>query len=284
MGASLQVSAHISVIGTPLASEEYDIVILSVPGDHDRKSYQIDQMQRLGLDYEIIDAVRPDGISRLEMSRRIISWNRRLRLEEVACALTHRAAWSHVVASGRPTVVLEDDVILCASFELVIRAAVDLAPSEYVQLETVNRRKLVHVDATSLGCKDYEVRRLFRERYGSAAYLIWPEAARRVLAMTIIATAPSDVALNVCSGISRSQILPACAIQMSSAVARDPAFGHVAHMAGTTVRKSKRPSEKSRWLRMRYQLRTARLNGLIRYRRWIARGRSNSVVVDFTGE
>lgn len=110
---------------------------------------------------------------------------------EIACFLSHRAAWSAIVERGLDAgLVVEDDVAVGGAFPKVFAEAVRLIePGDYVRFPRWERGeagKTVH------GTRDMSIIEPFLPMLGMQAQLIGREAARLLLAATETFDRPVD--------------------------------------------------------------------------------------------
>ncbi len=178
-----------------------------------RLAFQKAQAERLKLVIEVVPAVSVDGISTLASDFDWTRWQRPLRVVEKAALLSHRLAWQRVIALGGPTLVLEDDAWLMPSAAPFLARAVLLAGVEHLSLETRGRKKLLGAAHPQLP----GVRRLWLDRTGAAAYVLWPEGARKLLEQSAKVPALADAVLVETPNLKRWQAAPARAIQIDMA-------------------------------------------------------------------
>lgn len=104
------------------------IYILSLASDAERRARLVAQLQALGLDFEIFNAV--DGRQGLpEEHRGLVDFERaasrlgrKLGTGEAACAISHTLIYEKIIAEGHAfTAVLEDDVYLDHNFAQLIK-------------------------------------------------------------------------------------------------------------------------------------------------------------------
>lgn len=106
----------------------WPIVVLTLPGDEERRAPLVKELERLGLAYELFTGV--DGRRGLDeqweseidraAARRYLGYD--MTDGEFACALSHREIYRMVVERGwSGAVVLEDDAILGESFAAFLR-------------------------------------------------------------------------------------------------------------------------------------------------------------------
>lgn len=215
-------------------------LVINLPRETTRLGFQRDQALRLGLELETIPAVTVAALSPPADDRFWTRWQRPLRDVEKATLLSHRAAWARVIALNTPTLVLEDDAWLMPGAAALAVQAAGVQGIEHLSLETRGRRKLLgqaHPQQPGL-------RRLWLDRSGAAAYLLWPAGARKLLARSDAVAALADAVLVETAGLLRWQAAPAQAIQIDMAaryglappVPVQSAISSVARPTGTTLR------------------------------------------------
>lgn len=108
------------------------ILVISLPHSQDRQAHISEQMQRLGLQYEFIEAIDGRSISEEKMAALdvdvsgspILMPTRHLTKGEIGCALSHRRAYRRIVDDCVPLAcILEDDAVLTDSFVPVLNCA-----------------------------------------------------------------------------------------------------------------------------------------------------------------
>jgi glycosyl transferase family 25 len=188
-------------------------LVINLDRETARLAFQQDQAARLGYELTRIAAVTVDAIVPPLEAPIWARWQRPLRDVEIATLMSHRIAWERIVAEGCAMLVLEDDAWLmnsAAAFLAQLQAASDV---ELVTLETRGRRKIMggrHADLPGL-------RRLYLDRSGAAAYVLWPDGARKLLARADAVPALADAVLVEAAGLKRWQADPAQAIQIDMA-------------------------------------------------------------------
>ena len=189
-----------------------DALVISMPSARERRAMQVEQMTKLGLKYRFLDATTVSSIPRNELARLERGWCRPLAGPEVACALSHRRAWAKVAATSAPVLILEDDAILGKQTRLVLQALRRQTELDCVNLETYTTHKLLGVPRPIAGCR-HSLSLVFRDSGGSAAYLLWPEGARKLLASLPGYFPLADATINLAVNLRKYQLEPACAIQ-----------------------------------------------------------------------
>lgn len=188
-------------------------LVINLPRETERLGFQQAQAARLGLEIEIIAAVTVANLSPPAADPSWTRWQRPLRDVEKATLLSHRAAWARVIALNSPTLVLEDDAWLMPGAADFAAQVARLPGVEHLSLETRGRRKRLGQTHPQLP----GLRRLWLDRSGAAAYLLWPQGARKLLARSQSVPALADAVLVETPGLLRWQATPAQAIQIDMA-------------------------------------------------------------------
>lgn len=190
-------------------------LIINLARSTDRMAFMQGQMARLAMAWERIEAVTPATLSPPPEDPAWHRWQRPMRVTEMALCASHMAAWRRVIALGEPCLVLEDDAVLAASVPAILDRIAALDGLDHVSLETRSRKKLVarrmHPDAP--------IRRLWQDRTGSAAYVVFPQGARLLLAHAERAGAPSDALISSTYAMRSWQADPALAVQLDQCAA-----------------------------------------------------------------
>ncbi|MBD8554951.1 glycosyltransferase family 25 protein [Rhizobium sp. CFBP 8762] len=187
------------------------ILIINLSSAKDRMAYQIGQMQRLGLAFERLDAVSSAQASAMRDPAYWNTWERPLRDNEKACMLSHVNAWIRVVAQGKPMLIIEDDALLSNKVPALLQSLEGRTDMDFVNLEVRGKRKLM--SRTTLP-EMPELRRLYHGRRGSAAYIVWPSGARKLLAATEKHAGLADALLSSAYYLHAYQTDPAYAMQL----------------------------------------------------------------------
>ena len=125
------------------------IVVISLRDSKDRRASAIEQMTRLGLDFEFFDAF--DGSTRIpshftEFDRRAYRWNsqRNPLPGEIGCYASHLSLWKQCVQTGESILILEDDFEALPGFvEAISVIEMLLAAHGFIRLEPFNRSRAV---------------------------------------------------------------------------------------------------------------------------------------------
>jgi glycosyl transferase family 25 len=150
----------------------------------DRQPMRLKRMEELlrGLSFERIGAVdgktidgldrriNPEPVCRADLSR-----------YEIACILSHRAAWLRFLAGKeRYCCILEDDVFLSTDFSKFINDESWLPEnSDLVKIETYDRR--VFLSRKKIPCLNRSVRQLHSLHFGTGGYILSRKGASILL-------------------------------------------------------------------------------------------------------
>ena len=190
--------------------------VINVKSAIKRMQFMAAQLNRLGVKYYRQDAITTKSLDIEENDPYWCRWERPIKPSERACLLSHIKAWKLVIDKNIPILILEDDAFLVSDLNDVLNAATDLNDIDYLTLEVRNRKKLLSKRAITLNSK-YKIRKLYQDRSGAAAYILWPSGAKKLLKRSKKYAALSDAMICMSYELSGFQIEPACAVQLDSA-------------------------------------------------------------------
>lgn len=230
--------------------DNFNVIVISIKGLHKRKVFQKRQLGKLQLSATFMDAVTPNDLAPSVLEKYSTSWARPLRKTEIALTHSHAKAWQHSIEINKPVLILEDDVILCDSLPSILQSIFLRDDLELVQLETFGEPKLLCKTPESLCIQDYRLHKLYRDRGGAAAYIIWPKTAKKLIYSVKKSYPPADAAIHLVPGIRRHQISPACAIQAMKVPKDSIDFERVRDIAPSSVSNVSKPDYESytQWL------------------------------------
>lgn len=183
-------------------------LVINLDTRRDRLAAQAQQLDAAGLTWERLRAVTPATLSPPPDAAYWARWERPMRDVEKAALASHRLAWAQVARTGRPRLILEDDAMLLGGAVDLLARLSGLDGLDHVSLETRGRRKRLgkaHPAAP--------IRRLWQDRTGAAAYVLWPRGAEKLLARTETAGGLADAVICAAYDMSSWQACPAQAIQ-----------------------------------------------------------------------
>lgn len=251
-----------------------DIVVISLARATARRAHVADVLGRLDLPFRFHDAVDAAALTEAAFLRLCGLWCRPLRRGEVACALSHRQVWETVAAGTAPVLVLEDDVVLGRDSPAILSRLSGIGDLDCITLETMNIRKVLRGGAP-IGIGTYALSGVVRDSGGAAAYLLWPDGARKALRGLPGFLPLADAAINLAPGLRKAQLEPACAIQ---AMFLDDVPDT---LRASTASAGQRPRGTTPGARLRFALRRLVVELFIATRLLRAMGRSRKRLVPF---
>ena len=223
------------------------VLVINVAASTDRMELQRVQLAMLGLKFERVEAVTPETLDPPASDAVWQSWERPLRVTEMALFASHSVAWRRVIELGRPCLVLEDDALLAEETPNLLRQLESVDGIDHVQLETAGRKKIL----ARRFHPTLPLRRMVQDRYGACAYVLFPSGARLLVSRS---PALADVAIATAYGLRSWQADPALAVQLSTA----PEYGvaqpiEVESLVGAVPRPDRRalPDSEARRFRRR---------------------------------
>lgn len=256
--------------------------ILNLPSALERRNFQTQQAQSLGLEAQIIDAQTPADIPEAFFQAHAFSWERPIKITEVACFMSHHLVWQKIASSDKPALVLEDDAILAHNTPELLAWLAQQSDVDHVSLETRLRQKLLGRRFKAMDSLNVCLHPLLQDRTGAAAYVLWPAGARALLAkFEQQGMGLADAFISSTYQLNSWQTVPAFAIQADVASAYGVSCPIAPH---SLIAREKVPSPPTRsslhdlqfkWRRLNAQLRLA-----ARYLTCVWRGRRQFVGID----
>jgi len=191
------------------------VIVINLASAKDRFAFQKEQLSQLGLPFHRLVAYTPDTIPSDIPESYWNTWQRPMTMGERACFLSHKAAWQHVAEDG-PALILEDDAILANKVPELLKLIENQPDMDHLSLEVRGRRKLVGNAAIPLA-NGVMRRRLYLDRTGAAAYVLWPSGAQKLLKRAKRRAAIADGMICQAYELRSFQTDPACAVQIDMA-------------------------------------------------------------------
>lgn len=187
--------------------------VINLAKENKRREFQKNQLQKLGLDYEIIMAESAADISDEIYQKHYFDWQRPLRKAEIACYFSHQKLWHKVIKNNTPALILEDDAILSKDTLTVLNALAKRRDLDLVDFEIFNKKKYVAKTSEPL-LAGYKLCYLHLNSAGAAAYVLYPSGAKKLLNHEEKqGIAPTDSQIPSCHSLKSYQIEPALAMQ-----------------------------------------------------------------------
>ena len=258
--------------------------ILNLPSANERRDFQLQQAEKLGLDAVLINAVTPKDIPAEQFQQQAFLWERPLKITEVACFLSHYGVWEIIGMGNEPALVLEDDALLAKNTPQLLKFLEEINHIDYVCLETRLRKKMI--GSQSVACPDIDgsIHPLIQDRTGSAAYVLWPSAAKILVnKFHQNGMGPSDAFITSSYELKSWQTVPAFAIQADVAAT----YGVICPIApDSLIAHKKVPSPPTRstvhYLQFKWRRLCAQLRLAGRFLNYFWRARRQYVSIDST--
>lgn len=188
------------------------IVIISLETQTARIAFQDRQFAGFGLSFERFSAYTPDTLPGEYEAIDPSSWERTLTRSELACLASHREVWRSVAETQEPVLILEDDAVLAKVLPDFLAEVEPLTGIDHLSLEVRKRKKLIapvpeHI-AAGVG-----LHRLFQDRTGAAAYVLWPSGAGKLLVASKNRAILADALICSSYELASFQTVPGIAMQ-----------------------------------------------------------------------
>lgn len=192
-----------------------NVLVINLPRHADRLAFQAQQLARLELPFEVVPACEVNAQSPGEWQALSMAWERPMRAAEVGCFLSHRRAWQSVLDGAKPALILEDDAYLADTVPALLAALEQQQPApDLVTLETRGRKKMIGA-ANQAITPALRLSRLYQDRTGAAAYVLWPSGARLLLNKAACGhSAIADAFISSHYAMHAYQVEPAAAVQL----------------------------------------------------------------------
>lgn len=190
------------------------VLIINLATATARMAFQITQMSALGLVWERVEAATPETLPAPPDDPRWWRWERPMKATEIAVLASHTTTWERVRVANTPHLIVEDDALLASDTPAFLRKIEHVAGLDHVTLEVRNRKKLVGRRHPNL-----PIRRLYQDRTGAAAYVLWPPGARKLLSHAAVRPGLADAVIATTYEMNSWQADPALAVQIDQCAA-----------------------------------------------------------------
>ena len=185
------------------------VLIINLATATTRMAFQAVQMAALGLDWERLEAATPETLPAPPDDPHWRRWERPMRAVEIAVFVSHCMAWERVRAADTPHLIIEDDALLAAEVPMFLQDIEGEAGLDHVTLEVRSRKKLA-----GRRCRNLPMRRLYQDRTGAAAYVLWPSGAGKLLSRAAARPGLADAVICAAYEMNSWQADPALAVQL----------------------------------------------------------------------
>lgn len=189
------------------------VLVINLDQQTERLAFQEHQLRQCGLGMQRLRAVQRDDPRVQATPAYWDSWQRPLSLAERACLLSHRSAWEITLSVNEPCLILEDDAVLAPDTAALLQALQQRDDLDHVTLELRHRKKLLGRYSEPI-TPTRVLRRLYLDRTGAAAYVLWPSGARQLLALADRHAGLADGLICECADWRSFQVEPAAAFQL----------------------------------------------------------------------
>lgn len=191
-----------------------NILIINLPRHADRLAFQREQMERLGLSFQVLNAVDVTTLPDDTFQKLAGTWERPMRKVEVCCFLSHKAAWQSVLDNNQPALILEDDALLANTVPSLLAELSKQKEFDLVTLEIRARKKIIGRHSTAI-TPALSLRPLFQDRTGAAGYVLWPSGAKKLLDKAATGHAAiADAFISSHYALNAFQVEPAAIVQL----------------------------------------------------------------------
>lgn len=187
------------------SSIEIPVWIINLKRDTERLQFMQEQMQRLGIDYRVIEAVDGRGLAvdeKAPYSKSIAlrDFGRELTPGEIGCALTHIKIWKLILDEGiEEALILEDDVHIGMAMIEVLKHR-DRLPQDYQHINfSTNARQVPFGEFVT---DIYRASRHSERPYLTSAYLLTQTGANKLLDLVSPLYMPIDNFITITDIIS----------------------------------------------------------------------------------
>ena len=190
------------------------VLVINLPKSGYRREFQSNQLEKLGLDFEIIEAVCASDFKPKSHHFETHRWQRPLRDVEVACYASHRLTWDRVIYMNEPALIIEDDALLSSEVPRLLKELENYNHTDIVNLEVRSRKKFVSKRGDKVN-NHSKIYRLYQDRTGAAGYILWPSGAEKLLQCEYNkGIALADAHITACHSLDAYQIEPAAIVQL----------------------------------------------------------------------
>jgi len=190
-----------------------NIYVINLPKDIHRKTFQKEQLSSLGLHAAFIDASTPQTLGEQLLDAHRDDWQRPLRDVEIACYYSHHFLWEKILTENTPALILEDDALLSQKLPCFLDAISTLNDIDFINLESVGRKKIVSKNATFTQC-DTSLFKLYLDRNGTGGYVLFPSGAKKLLEFAQHSIGLADAHIRSCPNLRVYQAEPILVIQL----------------------------------------------------------------------
>lgn len=169
-------------MNTLAVTSKIKILVISIKGQEDRRSYISQTLNGLGLDWEYIDAVVGKNLNgfpaEYDAQKRLDYFGYHISQGLLGCFLSHRKAWERCIELNQTCLILEDDAKPQPEFMDALQTALNIQDHwDLFRLHGIYEKKYL-----SLGhIGSFEIIENLKDPSSAAAFIVKPEAAKALL-------------------------------------------------------------------------------------------------------
>ncbi len=190
-------------------------LVINLDHQVNRMSFMRTQLRNLGLEFHRVPGIKPEAAILSRSEAYWNTWERPLKNTERAILLSHITAWNKVLDENIPMLILEDDAILSKHIPHILTSLQKIRQFDHLTIEVRNRLKLVS-ENPCLTLFNHRIFRLWQDRSGAAAYVLWPTGARKLLKNASNQAGLADAIICRSYHLNSYQLEPAGAVQLDS--------------------------------------------------------------------
>ncbi|MDB4281569.1 glycosyltransferase family 25 protein [Paraglaciecola sp.] len=191
-----------------------EIVLINLDRAKERMAFQCQQFDRLGLRFSRLSADCPSHHDNFVKYQQ--SWQRPLSYSEVCVFFNHKKIWERIIQESTPMLILEDDAYLADNTPELLKKIEGLTNIDYLNIEARgNKQKKLIAKNADYYLDQTALFRLYQGRSGAGGYVLWPEGAKKLLALVAQGKIGIvDKFINSSYLLNAYQLEPAILIQM----------------------------------------------------------------------
>lgn len=176
------------------------VKVISLSNAQNRRKTMSDILNQTDLKWSFLDAVSGADVGldhpSYDRTQRLKTPGYDMKVNEIACFMSHRKAWAECVQHNEPVLVLEDDVQISADFPLekinyLIELIISKAPKN--SIPRLGHGKIKSETASVLKINEIiNFIRCRKDPLGAFSYIVTPDVAKKLLNTSSKFSVPAD--------------------------------------------------------------------------------------------
>jgi glycosyl transferase family 25 len=177
-----------------MTSKQVPVYYINIAARTDRRQFMESQFAQLGVEAERVDATIASQVpAELAYRARDPDGTLRIGIAEIACTLSHFAAWRRAIEMGADAcMVFEDDGILSPVLPSFLQALGPSLPDNIDLLKVETTRNPVRLGRQAKTLGGLTLRPLTSTHYGACGYVISARFARQLISSMPLVPLPFD--------------------------------------------------------------------------------------------